>query len=261
MPSLHTSQAHIYFETQGESGPWITLINGHTRSSKDFKLLARSLIAAGFQCLTFDNRGSGVSQTLAPYSARDMVNDVYALWDKIGIKKSFLVGISMGGMLAEVVAAERDISGLILISTSAGQHDLSPISFGEWGTSIESVAERMRHYFTEDFARRNRLLVEAMNKQILAAIQNEGFAERAREQRLAVEQLDNRPLLGKIRSPTLIIHGSADRIIEPRAAHALQAMIPKAELMMIEGAGHLLLAERSKVLADAIVDFCQAHRA
>ncbi len=261
MPLLHVPQAEIYFETHGESGPWITLINGHTRSSKDFKLLARGLVEAGFQCLTFDNRGSGATKTTAAYTARDMVNDVYALWEKIGIKKSFVAGISMGGMLSEIVAAEREISGLVLISTSAGQHNLNPVSFGDWGTTIESVSERMGHYFTEGFASRNKLLIEAMNKQILLGIQNEGFAERAREQRAAIENLDNRTLLEKIKCATLIIHGTEDRIIEPEVAYELEAKIPKAELMLIEGAGHLLLAEDSKTLAKSIIDFCQANRA
>lgn len=261
MPLLTVPHAEIYFETHGESGPWITLINGHTRSSKDFKLLARSLVEAGFQCLTFDNRASGSTRTSAPFTARDMVSDVYALWDKIGIKRGFVVGISMGGMLAEIIASERDLSGLVLISTSAGQHNLNPLSFGEWGDSLESVSNRMQHYFTPAFFARNKLLVEAMNKQILGAIKNEGFAERASEQRQAIAGLDNRPLLEKIKCATLIIHGSDDQIIEAEVAYELETSIPKAELKIVEGAGHLLLAEDSKGLAKSIVEFCQAHRA
>lgn len=261
MPLHAVQNAEIYFETHGETGPWITLVNGHTRGSKDFKLLARSLVEAGFQCLTFDNRGSGSTKTSAPYTARDMVSDVYALWEKIGIKKSYLVGISMGGMLAEIIASERDLSGLVLISTAAGQHNLNPVSFGEWGDTIESVSERMSHYFTPAFAARNKLLIEAMNKQTLLAIQNDGFSERAMDQRRAINNLDNRPLLEKIKCPTLIIHGSEDKIIEPEVAYELKKLIPRSEIKILEELGHLLLAEDSKLLAKSIVDFCQAHRA
>lgn len=260
MPLHSVPNAELYFETHGESGPWITLINGHTRSSKDFKLLARSLVQAGFQCLTFDNRGSGATKTSGAYTSRDMVNDVYALWEKIGIKKGFLVGISMGGMLAEIIASERDLNGLVLISTSAGQHNLNPVSFGDWGTTLESVTERMSHYFTPAFAARNKLLIDAMNKQTFLAIQNEGFAEKAMDQRQAIANLDNRGLLEKIKCPTLILHGSEDKIIEAEVAYELEKLIPKAELKMLEGLGHLLLAEDSKALAKSIVDFCQAHR-
>ncbi len=261
MPTLQVANAEIYFETHGEKGPWITLINGHTRSSKDFKLLARNLVDAGFQCLIFDNRGSGSTKVHGDFTARDMVNDVYALWEKIGIRSCFVAGISMGGMLSEIIASERDLHGLVLISTSAGQHNLNPISFGEWGTTLESVAERMSYYFPPSFAVRNKLLIDAMNKQILNAVLNEGFGEKAKAQRKAVEGIDNRLVLEKIKCPTLIIHGSEDRIIEAEVAYELENLIPKAELKLIEGAGHLLLAEDSKGLAKSIISFCQTHRA
>lgn len=260
MPFIDVPNAQLYYETNGETGPWITLINGHTRSSKDFRLLARSLAEAGFQCLTFDNRGAGQTRALAAYTFTDMVQDVYALWEKFGIKKSFVVGISMGGMISEIIASERDISGLLLISTGAGQQDLNPIGSAPWGTTLDDVATRMSHYFTPAFAGRNKLLIDAMNKQILLAIQNDGFEERALEQRAAIEGIDNQPLLECIKSPTLIIHGSDDQIIKVEAAHNLSVSIPNAELKVVEGAGHLLLAEDSKALAKSIVDFCQANR-
>ena len=260
MPFIDVANAQLYYETNGESGPWITLVNGHTRSSKDFRLLARNLVEAGFQCLTFDNRGSGQTKTVAPYTYTDMVQDVYALWDKFGIKKSFVVGISMGGMIAEIIASERDISGLVLISTGSGQPDLNPLGSAPWGSNLEEVSARMAHYFTEGFASRNKLLVDAMNKQILLAIQNDGFEERARDQRAAIAGINNQTLLERIKCPTLIIHGSEDQIIKVDAAHNLNVSIPNAELRIIEGAGHLLLAEDSKTLAKSIVDFCQAHR-
>jgi len=260
MPFIDVPRAELYYETHGEKGPWITLVNGHTRSSKDFRLLSRTLVDAGFQCLTFDNRGSGQTKTHEAYTAADMVADIYALWEKFGIKKSFVVGISMGGMLSQIIASEHDITGLILVSTGAGQADLSPISFGTWGTSIEEVGARMSHYFTPDFASRNKLLIDAMNKQILAAIQKDGFEQQAQEQRQAIAGIENQTLLETIKCPTLIIHGREDQIIRVEAAENLQRSIPGAELKIIDGVGHLLLAEDSKTLAKTILDFCLAHR-
>ncbi|RYZ51013.1 MAG: alpha/beta hydrolase [Proteobacteria bacterium] len=261
MPFIDVNNAQIYFETNGETGPWITLVNGHTRSSKDFRLLARHLVEAGFQVLIFDNRGSGQTKTTAPYTATDMVQDVYAIWEKFSIKKSFVVGLSMGGMLSEIIASERDITGLVLVSTGAGQQDINPISNGSWGTTIEEVTARMSNYFTEGFASRNKLLIEAMNKQILQSIQNDSYEEKAQEQRAAIRNINNQAILERIKCPTLIIHGSEDQIIKVEAAHNLNVSIPNAELKVIEGAGHLLLAEDSKTLAKSIIDFCQANRA
>jgi 3-oxoadipate enol-lactonase len=260
---LELPDVSLFYETSGEKGPWITLVNGHTRSSRDFKLLARSLAAAGFQVLTFDNRGSGQTQSKGPFTCQDMVKDVFALWDKFGIKGSFLVGISMGGMISQFVAAERPsaVTGLILISTGSGDADLNPLSFGGWGRTQGEVLERLSHYVTADFKARNKLLIDAMAKQILQSIQNEGFEERANAQRIAMKGIDTSPVLGKISCPTLILHGELDEIIRIEAAYGLTRQIDKAELKVLPGRGHLLLAEDSKTLADDIIEFCQSHRA
>lgn len=262
MPTLELSDVSLFYETNGEKGPWITLVNGHTRSSRDFKLMARSLVNAGFQCLSFDNRGSGQTQAKGLFTYKDMVQDIYALWDKFGIKSSFLVGISMGGMLSQIAAAERPaaVTGLVLVSTASGEAELSPLSFGSWGTTLETILERLSHYVTEDFTKRNKLLIEAMAKQILQSIQSEGFEERAQAQRRAVKGIDTSPLLGQISCPTLVLHGEWDEIIKADAAYALARQIDKAELKILPQKGHLLLAEDSKTLADDIVEFCLKNR-
>ncbi|RZA13819.1 MAG: alpha/beta hydrolase, partial [Proteobacteria bacterium] len=199
MSFIEVPNASLYYETAGEKGPWITLINGHTRSSKDFRHLARTLSESGFQCLSFDNRGSGQTKTTDSYTKADMVQDVYALWEKFGIKRSFVVGISMGGMLSEIIASERDITGLVLVSTGVGQSDISPVASEGWGSTLEDVAAKMNHYFTEGFAQRNKLLIEAMNKQIFKSIEDDGFEEKAKSQRAAIQSIDNAALLERIK--------------------------------------------------------------
>ncbi|MBC7658667.1 MAG: alpha/beta hydrolase [Chitinophagaceae bacterium] len=260
MSFIEVPNASLYYETAGEKGPWITLVNGHTRSSKDFRLFAKTLVEAGFQCLTFDNRGSGQTKTEEPFTKADMVQDVYALWEKFGIKKSFLVGISMGGMLSEIIASEREINGLVLVSTGTGSRDINPATSGGWGKTLEEVNARMQLYVTQGFAQRNKLLVDAMTKQILQSILTEDFEKRAQQQRAAINAIDNDMLLSKIKCPTLIIHGNEDGVIPVGAAHKLHTAIPNAELKIMEGVGHLLLAEDSKALAKSIIDFCTAHR-
>ncbi|RZA11724.1 MAG: alpha/beta hydrolase, partial [Proteobacteria bacterium] len=73
--------------------------------------------------------------------------------------------------------------------------------------------------------------------------------------------IDNAALLERIKCPTLILHGSEDRIIPVAAAHRLNDAIANSELKVIDGVGHLLLAEDSKALAKYIADFCAANRA
>jgi 3-oxoadipate enol-lactonase len=257
MPFLQLPSAHLYYEIQGEQGPWITLVNGHTRSSRDFRLLGKSLASAGFRCLTLDNRGSGQTQSDKPFSVEDMVQDIAALWDAQHIDQTFLLGISMGGMLSQILAARYPamIRALILVSTGASTQDLSSDAIRPWGATEADIVTRLLRYFTPDFYARNKLLVQAMAKQILHSIQEEAFETRAQEQRQAIQNLDNRDSLSLITAPVLILHGAEDAIIPPRAAKDLAAAIPQAELVLLPGVGHLLLAEDSKGLGERVLNF------
>lgn len=257
MPFLTRGPHSIYYETIGETGPWICWVNGHTRSSRDFRLLARYFADQNYRSLIFDNRGSGQTQSSLDFSTNDLVEDILSLWDHCGIERSHLVGISMGGMLSQVFAASYPsrIDHLILVSTAPSFEFLASPSFQPWGDSLESVENRLKSYVSPAYYARNKLLIQAMSKQILASIQNENFESRAKAQHDAIKGLDNRPILGRIQALTLIIHGSDDAVIPVAAARMLAADIEGSELEIIEGGGHLLLAEDSKKLGQTIINF------
>ena len=125
MKFLEVKNAQICFEVVGESGPWITMINGHTRSRSDFKLISRKLAAGNRRVLIFDNRGSGSTLALRPFSFEDFCQDVLELWQHLGIQKSSVLGISMGGFIAQGLAERTDrIEKLILVSTAAKKSDV-----------------------------------------------------------------------------------------------------------------------------------------
>jgi 3-oxoadipate enol-lactonase len=261
MPFMVRDNAEIFYETLGTDGPWLTLVNGHTRSSRDFRLLAGNLSKQGIRCLLFDNRGSGETKNDPNFKLDDIADDIIHLWDQLGISQSVVMGLSMGGLVSQILThkAPDRVLGLILVSTGSSESSLDSAAFVPWGTTEESVFQKLQAYFTESFLQRNKLLVQAMAKQILQGITSDHFEERSNQQREAMKGVDTRPFLGQFRCPTLIIHGQDDRIIPFPAALELERMIPGARLKALPDVGHLVLAEYSRNLAQDVLDFMREH--
>ncbi len=257
MPFFDRKNAHIYYETSGETGPFVTLVNGHTRSSRDFRLLSKTLVEAGYQCLCFDHRGCGLTTEQGDFSVDDMVDDILGLWELLKIEESYVLGISMGGMLSQIIAAKfpQKVRGLILVSTAAAENQLNNLDAGPWGTDLKKIETRLFDYVTPEFQERNKLLLQAMAKQIQNSVEKERFDERAKAQRSALKKLDNTSILGNIKTKTLILHGQDDKIIPIKSAFALSAAIKDSQLVTKQGIGHLLLAECSKDLTAHVKDF------
>jgi 3-oxoadipate enol-lactonase/4-carboxymuconolactone decarboxylase len=185
-----------------------------------------------------------------------MVADVAALWDALGIERTALLGISMGGFIAQrlVLAHPERVRCLVLVSTGAAQQALTKDD-APWQADLGAVQKKLSTYFTPQFAARNATLVTSMAKQIAKAVEAGGFAERAEAQRRALAGFDNSAHLGGIRAPTLVIHGTEDAIIAVSAADALAAGVPNAKKALLPGAGHLLLAEKPRELYDLVSNF------
>ncbi len=253
--------AEIYYTTYGVNGPWITLINGHTRTSSDFKFLAKKASEAGFRVLTFDNRGSGKTRYSGPFSLVDIMLDIQELWVQLAISGSHILGISMGGWISQLLASQSPgkVYSVILVSTSATRKDI-PSTSHEWGQDIESITAKLTPYFSTDFLAKNHLLIKAMAKQIMQENQNSEFSSKAADQRCAMADFNLEGLAEKISVPVCIIHGEADRIIPANFARDLNSKIQGSELVLAPGIGHLLLAECPKLVYDTATQFWRENR-
>lgn len=261
MPFMPRDSAEIYYETLGTEGPWLTLVNGHTRSSRDFRLLAGNLVKQGLRCLLFDNRGAGETKNGPDFTLHDIAADIIELWDHLGIDKTVVMGLSMGGLVSQIVTHKVPdrVQALILVSTGSAESSLAPAAFTPWGQTEESVYHKLQAYFTESFLSRNKLLVQAMAKQILQGITADQFEERADQQRRAMKGVDTKPMARNINCPTLIIHGQDDRIIPFAAGEELERLIPGAHMKALPDVGHLVLAEYSRNLPQDILDFLREN--
>ena len=252
MAVLKRKAVNLNYEVTGESGPWVSLINGYTRPGSDFRMLARHIANAGFQVLTFDNRGAGRTEFFGPFSLEDMADDVCQLWHTLGIEKSHVLGISMGGVIAQILSQMAETESLTLVSSTASKEFLA--ANRGWPSSIHEIEKKLTNYFDPEFCERNKLLVAMMAKNIHKEISDQDFLKRAKAQSEAIETYpwDARcpPHL-----PMLLIHGESDQIIPLQAAYDLQRRYPQASLVTLDGCGHLLLAENIKGLTHHVLKF------
>ena len=259
MPNLEQPGATINYEIWGEEGAWITLINGHNRSLSDFRFCGRYLNQRGWRVLALDNRGAGNTLTGRPFTFAEMVSDVIAIWDAEGIIRTRLLGVSMGGFIAQSVAALAGsrVAKLVLVSTASNPSEIRRDD-APWLSDPDAVLSKLLPYFAEPFAARNALLLKSMAKQIAKGVAEGDFAKFSEWQRQAIADLELTELAGTIRVPTLIVHGQDDQIIPVQAAYELASSIRGSHLEVFADTGHLLLAERPRELYHLIGEFFRA---
>jgi pimeloyl-ACP methyl ester carboxylesterase len=257
MPIINRPGAVLNYELSGGiTDKLVTLVNGHTRSSSDFRMMSRVLLEVGISSILIDNRGSGKTETSATFSIDDMCADVIAIWDDLGVKKSSLLGISMGGFISQGVAIywPDRVQNLILVSTASEDKYINPTG-GSWIIEGNDLEQKMLSYFAPGFVDRNPLMFKNMMTQIRQAIASGVFTQRSEMQKNALKGAEWTSKLKNIAARTLIIHGSKDLVIDVCAAEILLQNIPNSKISVIEGAGHLLLAEAPKTLYQQAVEF------
>jgi pimeloyl-ACP methyl ester carboxylesterase len=213
------------------------------------------LYAERFDCITYDNRGSGRSAApLRPTSIPELAGDAVALLNALGVPSAHVYGLSMGGMIAQELALRfpNRVRGLVLGCTTAGgplaarpslQHvrALADPSAGElldpahgWIAALLFSPE-----FRRDQPDRVRWLLQHFTRYrpTVHGVTAHWWASFFH---------DTVSRLHEIRSPTLIIHGERDAMSPPANAQLLAARIPAAELAIVPGAGHAYALERPR---------------
>ncbi|MEU4236733.1 alpha/beta hydrolase [Actinoplanes sp. NPDC026619] len=260
--TLPVNGIDICVESFGEpSDPALLLIAGGA-SSMDWweDEFCRRLAAAGRHVIRYDHRDTGRSTSFPPgeppYSGVDLAHDALGVLDALGIHKAHVVGLSMGGALAQRIAAERPhrVLSLTLMSTTLGAPSPGAPEAPDSPGSPAAVAPEAEN--APDWSHRK----TAVNRMIEATRELGGpftaddahlrrLAERVfdRTHDMAATQLNHwccptgpgfRQPLSSISAPTLVLHGTLDPLFPPEHAHALAAEIPGARLVWLDGVGH-----------------------
>lgn len=285
MPQLAVNNLQIEYESFGdESAPTILLIMGLGAQLTRWNIeLCEALVARGYRVIRFDNRDCGRSSKLeeggvpdvakalrsgvppvAPYTLEDMAADSVGLLDALGVARAHLVGASMGGAIAQLIAARypQRTSSLTCIMTTSGHPDL-PAPTAEAARALFGPlpASRDRETLVEDAIRRQ-LAVASPDfpscpqrlRDLFAEEHERGFHPRGVARQLAAFLASDhrRDLLRDIRTPTLVLHGAEDPLIPVACGEDVAAHIAGAEMRVIPGMGHDLPVALTEVFADAI---------
>jgi 3-oxoadipate enol-lactonase len=261
MPVTITENTSIDYDINGE-GPPLLLIGGLGFGRWGwFKQVPP--FSRHFRTITFDVRGERRLEN----GVADLVEDVVALMDHLGIRKAHVLGTSLGGFVAQELALMRPdlVDRLVLVCTSyggRGPESMSPQALADmlgWGSfSPDAVVRRGLETATSGTYRAEH---EDEFEQIVRWRLADSPSEAAYyEQARAGAGFDLSSDVGHITSPTLVIHGADDRYVPVANAAALAGAIPDARLRVLDHAGHLVFIERSADVNREVVSFLKPRR-
>jgi len=250
--------AQIAYETRGD-GPPVLLCQGLGYARWGWEPVAERL-AEDFLVASFDNRGIGESDvTPGPYTVAQLAADAVAVLDDAGLERAHVVGASLGGMVAQQVAIghpER-VEKLVLLCTTPGGADGYPMPEQTVRLFAEAPSlppERALRRFVENSLSVGGELVDTLYERRLAnPLDMAGWQAQAAAG--AAWDADGR--LAGIAAPTLVLHGTADNVLDYRNSELLAERIPDARLRLFAGAGHLFFWEHPDEVVRAIREFLQ----
>jgi 3-oxoadipate enol-lactonase len=221
------------------------------------------LLAERFQVVLIDNRGVGESDAPpGPYAVAQMAADVVAVLDDAEIERTHLFGVSLGGYIAqELTLAHPDrVEKLILASTAPGGPNAHPMPqstqdvFARYPAMEREAGLRM---FVENSlgARGVRELPDLVEEIFRYRLGHAPSVEAWLAQATAGAMFDAYDRVGAITAPTLVVHGGADVVVDPRNAELLGALIPNARVEIVPDRGHLLVWEDSERVAELVTEF------
>lgn len=259
---VNSGEAEIYYEVEGEGTPLI-LVEGIGYSS--WMWLKQKKMSEVLKLIIFDNRGVGKSSKPdTPYTMDQMCEDITLVADSAGIGKFFLLGSSMGGMIAQEYALKHEdrLKGLILADTNIGPGSIMPgeevlriLSSPSNPNSIDDLGTRMLPAFSENYVRES---PEDFHNIIRIRYDERNIEIKYLQQLAAVVNFSSGDALGRLSLPVLIITGDQDKIVPPGNAKILGNRIKNSLQVTIRNAGHLSMIEKPEVFNRVVLEFISA---
>jgi 3-oxoadipate enol-lactonase len=256
MPMIDADGCLLNVSVEGrDGGPTLMLSNslGTTMQMWEPQMAALTKL---FRVIRYDRRGHGKSGvSAAPYSMERFGRDVLAILDDLNVDKVHWCGLSMGGMVGQWLGANapQRFEKLILSNTSCYYPDPT-----NWHNRIKAVKDGglaavadavIAGWLTADFREREPRITANL-KSMLLATPAEGYIACCE----ALSTLDQRALLPRITSPTLVIAGRQDMATPVAAGEFIRSQIPGASMTILDAA-HISNVEQSHAFTDAVVGF------
>ncbi|GMM93653.1 alpha/beta fold hydrolase [Qipengyuania sp. MTN3-11] len=287
MPETQANGITLHYDEHGDPGdPPMLLVMGLGAQMTLWPIeLVEALAGRGFRVIRYDNRDIGLSQKMegakapgvvrhmimrrfglrpsVPYTLSDMAADGIGLLDALGIDCAHVVGASMGGMIAQLMAVnhpERLLSLTSIMSSTgnprlpqAEKHAMKALTTRPASTEEEVLIAHGIMVGNAIGSPGYRPDPERQRARVAENVRRSVYPEGMRRQMAAIiDDGDRRSRLAKVAVPTLVLHGEDDPLVKVDAGRDTAASIPGAKLRTIPGWGHDLPAELVDDLADAI---------
>ena len=252
MPKATVNGIDMYYEVHGKGVP-LVMIQGFAGNHQAW-FFQTPVFQKYYRVIIFDNRGIGkTDKSSEPYTIKAMAEDVIGLMDYLNIDKAHVLGLSLGGMVAQEVAIsypERVIK-LVLGSTFASieVNDIQPelmeaLGIRESSTDVDisnmDFRKLMNFMVSSAFNKRLwRMILLSLSKYSMKSINPEGHFK----QMSAISSYSTLDRLHLIKASTLVITGTGDRIISPGASEVIASHIPNAKLVLVKGGSHAFFME------------------
>jgi pimeloyl-ACP methyl ester carboxylesterase len=254
----------IYYEIHGQGPQTLVLIRGLGSNLTAWYEQVPEF-ARHFRVLVFDNRGAGRrDKPDAPYSIAQMAADTVGLLDALKLDRVALLGISMGGMIAQefALAHQQRLSSLVLACTHFGGPEtvnakpaiVEALVMGE-NASPDQRRLQVRSAFTEDAIANRPEIIERHDKMRARYLIPTFAFQRQLE---AVVGFNASARLGSLRVPTMVMTGTDDVLVPPENSRLIEQRIPGAMLKELPGA-HLFFTEYPGEFNRTVIDFVKDH--
>lgn len=261
MPHIQTSRLTIYYESRGSGEPLVVIRGLGSALESSPEIVER--LSRHFRVVSFDNRCVGrTDQPQQPFTVKDMADDTAALMDALEIRSAHVLGISLGGMIAQELALRHSarVRKLALACTHAGVRTCTRAP--EWASRIFNESAQM----PREQARAHAVPIlfapktieerpEVVEQMLQTAASNNQSKSSYKLQLAAALAHDTYDRLPEIKQPTLVITGTEDVLIMAENSRLIAGQLPCARLIEFEEAGHLFFIEKADEVSRALVDF------
>ena len=298
MPQAKANGITLEYDVHGPaSGEPVLLIMGLGAQMTRWPMPFVEILAArGLRVIRFDNRDVGLSEKIeaagvpdlgkiigalmqgqkpdVPYLLDDMAADAVGLLDALEIGRAHIVGASLGGMVAQLVAADHPdrVLSLTSIMSSTGNRELPPATpeaiavLNDRGPDplvdldgfLAHAVKGARAIGSPGYPADEAAVRERSLNDFRRSYNPPGFA---RQYAAAVASADRRPKLAGIRAPTVVIHGAGDPLVPVEGGHDTAQNIPGAELRVVPGMGHDFPPQLYATIADGIMRAVERSKA
>lgn len=260
MPTVNVNRCDLYYEIHGQGEPLVMIMG--LRRNIEWWYHQIPALAKHFKMIVFDNRGAGRSEKPAmDYSIRLFADDTAALMDALGIQRAHVLGVSMGGYIAQELALNhpQKVSDLVLGCTSCGGDKVVAMSADRLAkftanknlTPEQIIQKDMDIYFSDEYVAGNPTTLASFSEISLRYYQPADAFER----QFAACLRHDTARIHRISQPTLIMTGDDDPLVPPQNSFILKEFLPEARLSVFPKGRHGFFMEFAERFNQEVISF------